>query len=79
MSISRIVHKAPLLRQSRPLLTLMVQKADHYMLHIRTEMRSGQYAAPREDADARNGRQELRPGLLPEAWLGCPRCAEKPM
>jgi hypothetical protein len=40
------------------------------MLHIRTEMRSGQYAAPREDADARNGRQELRPGLLPEAWLG---------
>jgi hypothetical protein len=42
MSICEIVHKAPLLRQSRPLLTLRVQRADHYMLHVRTEMRSGQ-------------------------------------
>jgi hypothetical protein len=31
------------------------------MLHICTEMRSGQYAAPREDADAGKGRQELWP------------------
>jgi hypothetical protein len=55
MSICRIVHRAPLLRQSRPLLTLRAQKDDHYMLHVRTEMRSGQYAAPREDADAGEG------------------------
>ena len=55
MSICRIVLRAPQLRQSRPLLTLRAQKADHNMLHVRTEMRSSQYAAPREDADAGEG------------------------
>jgi hypothetical protein len=34
---------------SRPL------KVDHYTLHGRTEMRSGKYAAPREDAGRGNG------------------------
>jgi hypothetical protein len=55
MSICRIVHGAPLLRRSRPLLTLKAQNSDHYMLHVRTEMRSSLYAAPREDADAGEG------------------------
>src|SRR5215204_4596368 len=68
MSICRTVHRAPLLRQSRPLLTLRAQKADHYKLHVRTEMRSGQYAAPREDADAGRGSRRFDPRLLPEAW-----------
>jgi hypothetical protein len=55
MSVCRTVHRAPILPQSWPLLTLRAQKADHYMLHVRKEMRSSQYAAPREDADAGEG------------------------
>ena len=31
------------------------------MLHVRTELRSGQYTAAREDADAGEGWQEIHP------------------
>jgi hypothetical protein len=33
-SICRTVHRAPVLRRSRPLLTLKAQKTDHSMLGI---------------------------------------------
>jgi hypothetical protein len=36
----------PVLRQSRPLLTLRAQKTDHYMLRVRIKIRSGTCAAP---------------------------------
>ena len=35
--------------------TSLLLKVDHYMLHVRIKMRSGQYAAPREDADTGGG------------------------
>ncbi len=57
---------APVLRRFRPHLTLKIQKADHYKSRTDIEMRSGQYAAPRQDADT-GGTQEFIPGLLPEA------------
>jgi hypothetical protein len=66
-SICRTVHRAQVLRRSRPLLTLKAQTSDHYMLRVRIKMRSGQYAAPREDADAgAGGRQEFRGRLIAE-------------
>ena len=40
--------------------TSQLLNVDHYMLHVRTELRSGQYAVPRQDADAGKGRQEFR-------------------
>jgi hypothetical protein len=49
-------------------------QADHYMLHVCTEMRSGQYATPRQDADAGEGYQDFRPrsttrGTARLAWM----------
>src|SRR5918997_6557 len=41
--------------------TSRLLKVAHYMLHVRTEMRSDQYAAPRQDDDTGEGYQELRP------------------
>jgi hypothetical protein len=43
------------LRRIRPLRTLRAQKAELYLLRIRIKMRSSQYAAPPQDADAGAG------------------------
>ena len=40
-SMGRIVHGAPVLSRSRPLLTFRAQKADHYTLRVRIKARSG--------------------------------------
>jgi hypothetical protein len=53
--ICRTVHRAPLLRRIRPLLTLRAQIADHYISRTGIMMRSSQYAAPRQDADTGEG------------------------
>jgi hypothetical protein len=46
---------APILRRIRPLRALRTQKADHYISPIGIKMRSGQYAATRQDSDAGGG------------------------
>ena len=63
-SLCRTVQRAPVLRRSWPLLTLRAQTSDHYMLRVCIKKRSGQYAAPRQDADTGEGYQELRPRVL---------------
>jgi hypothetical protein len=60
-SICRTVHRAPILRRSRPLLTLKAQNSNHYISHPGIKMRSDQYAAPREHVNRGEGYQELRP------------------
>ena len=54
-SICRSVHRAPILRRIRPLLTLRTEKADHYMLRVRIKMRLCQYAAPHKHANRGEG------------------------
>ena len=49
------VHRAPVLRQIRPLLTPKAQTSDHYISSTDIRSRSGQYASPRQDADAGRG------------------------
>ena len=60
MSICRSVHMVPVLRRSRPFLTLKAQKADRYMSRTGIKMRSGPYAAPCQYADT-GGRRSSYP------------------
>jgi hypothetical protein len=59
----RTVHRAPVLRRSRPLRILRAHKADHYVLRVRIKMRSGAYASSRQDTDyaGAGGGQEFEP------------------
>ena len=59
-SVCSTAHGAQVLRRIRPLLTLRVRKADHYISHTGIKMRSGQYVAPREHANRGEGYQELK-------------------
>jgi hypothetical protein len=61
MSSCRTVHRAPVLRQIRPLLTPKAQTSNHSISRTCLKMRSDQYAAPREHANKWEGYQELRP------------------
>jgi len=54
-SMCRSVHRAPVLRRIRPLLTLRAQKADHYMPRARTRMRTDESATLRRDTDTGGG------------------------
>ena len=55
--------------------TSRLLKVDHYMLHVRTEMRSGQYAAPRQDTDTGGGVAGVKaPGLIEEVRPSRARC-----
>jgi hypothetical protein len=48
--------------------TSLLLKVDHYMLHVRIQMRSGQYASLRQDADAGEGYQDFRPPVHDERY-----------
>jgi hypothetical protein len=51
--------------------TSRLLKVDHYMLQVCTEMRSGQYASPRQDANTGKGYQEFI-GAVCYQRSGCP-------
>jgi hypothetical protein len=66
----RNVYMAPVLRRSRPLLSLKIQYSDYYISEPGIKTRSDQYAAPREHANRGEGYQELiARGSLPGS--GC--------
>jgi hypothetical protein len=69
----RTVHRAPVLRRSRPLRTLRTQKADHYMLRARIKMRSGAYVALCQHTlcGTRQGQEEFTGRFITRgtAWL----------
>jgi len=54
-SICRIVHRAPVRRRMRQLLTLRAQTSDHYISCTGIKMRLSQYASSHQDADAAEG------------------------
>src|SRR5215208_5833552 len=54
-SVCKMTHTpAPWPPDGRPE-TSRLLKVDHYMLHVRTKMRLGGWAAPRQDTDAGRG------------------------
>jgi hypothetical protein len=58
-SICRTVHRAPVLRRIRPLLTPKTQTSNQNTSRTGIKRRSGQYAASRQDADTGRGGQEF--------------------
>jgi hypothetical protein len=54
-SLCRTVHRAPVLRRIRPLLTLKAQNSNYYIWRTGVKMRSGQYTVTPQDADTRGG------------------------
>jgi hypothetical protein len=68
-SMCRTVHMAPILRQIRPLITLRAQNSNHYISRTGIKMRLGQYAVPRQGANAGGGvAGDSTPGLLFGDW-----------
>ena len=64
-SLCRTVHRAPVLRRIRPLLTLKAQNSNYYIWRTGVKMRSGQYTVTSQDADTRGGvAGDSTPGLL---------------
>jgi hypothetical protein len=54
-AMCRTVYRAPLLRRILPLRTPRTQNSNHYVSRIGIRTRSGQYAAPPQNADTGEG------------------------